>query len=485
MRARRAAFAGIVAVCLVVPVLAVAASHVGGGDRTASASPPSFQRDVAPILRTKCTGCHQVGGIAPFPLVTAEQAQNKAALIAYAVGAKIMPPWPPGPASPNFVGQGSRLLTSSQRSTLLRWARAGGKATGAGAGKPPPETLDIRPGERVIDIAMASSYTPSGKNGATDDYRCFLLDPKLGEDAFATSVRIVPKASSVVHHVILFRVDKEAAAEAGQLDDASPGAGWSCFGGTGADSMGMNMRQSLDNASWLAAWAPGWGNGRLPDGVGVPLKKGSLIVMQVHYNLLNGSTPDRSRAVLAVVPASAKLNPISTRLFPAPVELACTKGERGRLCKRSAALADLARKYGPDAALAPLGLLVLCGKNAISPRPSTTTYCDRTFDSAATIRIVAGHMHLLGSSIRLELNPGTPSSRVLLDIPHWDFHWQNAYTLVDPVDVKAGDVLRVTCRYNPSMRRHGHPGIPKTPRYVLWGEGTTDEMCLGLVQATR
>ena len=42
-------------------------------------------------------------------------------------------------------------------------------------------------------------------------------------------------------------------------------------------------------------------------------------------------------------------------------------------------------------------------------------------------------MHLLGAAIRLELNPGTPRARVLLDIPRWDFHWQNAYTLATPV----------------------------------------------------
>jgi hypothetical protein len=34
-------------------------------------------------------------------------------------------------------------------------------------------------------------------------------------------------------------------------------------------------------------------------------------------------------------------------------------------------------------------------------------------------------------------------------------------------------------------RHHGGHGIPTTPRYVLWGEGTTDEMCLGIVQVTR
>ena len=94
-------------------------------------------------------------------------------------------------------------------------------------------------------------------------------------------------------------------------------------------------------------------------------------------------------------------------------------------------------------------------------------------------------MHLLGAGIRLELNPGTPTARVLLDIPRWDFHWQNAYTLAKPVRAEPGDVVRVTCKHDVRKRLHGEHGIPKTPRYILWGEGTTDEMCLGILQVTR
>ncbi len=98
-RTSRVFLGAAVAVALLVPLVAVAASR-GDGDRTPTAA-PSFQRDVAPILREKCTGCHQVGGIAPFSLETAKQAQTWADAIAGAVTAKIMPPWPPGPASPS------------------------------------------------------------------------------------------------------------------------------------------------------------------------------------------------------------------------------------------------------------------------------------------------------------------------------------------------------------------------------------------------
>jgi len=245
------------------------------------------------------------------------------------------------------------------------------------------------------------------------------------------------------------------------------------------------VQSTLNDASWIAAWAPGWGGGRLPDGTGVPLAAGSRIVMQVHYNLLNGHAPDRSQAVLTAAPASAELTPVKTMLMPAPIELACAKSEHGPLCNRMAALEALSQKYGSTAALVPTGLLLLCGRSPANVRPSPVTSCDRRIDQPTTIVVVAGHMHLLGASIRLTLNPGRPGEKILLDIPHWNFHWQNAYTLAKPVQANPGDVIRVTCRYDVGKRRGLGTAVARTPRYVLWGEGTTDEMCLGILQVTR
>jgi hypothetical protein len=200
--------------------------------------------------------------------------------------------------------------------------------------------------------------------------------------------------------------------------------------------------------------------------------------MQVHYNLLNGRRPDLSRAVLTTVPGDRRLTPVETVLLPAPVELACRKGETGKLCDRTAAIFDQVDRFGADAALAPTGLLFLCGKNAAQPVAGPVTTCDRPVSRTLTIQAVAGHMHLLGRSIRVELDPGTPRARLLLEIPSWNFHWQAMYQLTKPVTVEAGHVLRVTCRHDTALRRG-------EPRYVLWGEGTADEMCLGALQVTR
>jgi len=482
----RTAVAAAALLALTIPLAAFAASR-GGGNSATPAAAPSFTRDVAPIIADKCAGCHQTGGIAPFPLQTARQISSNAILIATAVKAGVMPPWPPGRRSPTYVGQDARTLSAQQRATIFAWAKAGGNVDGPARRPPATKPPEVRDGETLLDLQMPSAYKPSAPKGVTDDYRCFLLDPKQSGDTFVTAARIDPGQPKVVHHVILFRVAPTKVAAAKSLDGAESGPGWSCFGGTGlpaGDSVGSFV-DSLNDASWVSAWAPGWGGNRLPDGTGVPLAAGSQIVMQVHYNLLNGRSPDRSRALLTVAPASAGLTPLRTMLLPGPVELACAKGERGRLCNRNEALFELSRKYGSGAAFVPAGLLILCRGSAANPKPTAVSMCDRRITAPTTIHVAAGHMHLLGAAIRLELNPGTPKARVLLDIPRWDFHWQNAYTLVRSVKAETGDIVRVTCRHDVHKRMHGEHGVPKAPRYILWGEGTTDEMCLGILQVTR
>jgi hypothetical protein len=92
-------------------------------------------------------------------------------------------------------------------------------------------------------------------------------------------------------------------------------------------------------------------------------------------------------------------------------------------------------------------------------------------------------MHLLGRSISIVLNPGRTDARTLLNIPTYNFDDQAIHPLDPPVEVKPGDTLRVTCSYDVGLRKLLPELKPLPPRYVVWGDGTSDEMCLGLVVA--
>ena len=191
---------------------------------------------------------------------------------------------------------------------------------------------------------MPKPYTPSAPTGVgTDDYRCFLLDPNVPTDQFITGFNVKPGNPDVVHHVILFRVPADLVAQAEKKDAGTPGQGWTCFGASG---LGRG-KGGIDDAPWVGAWAPGGSEQVYGAGYGEELGKGSRVVMQVHYNLLAGTEPDRSGAELRLAPVSDDIKPLETRLLPAPVEMPCRpEHSDGALCSRPAAVRDLKKRFG-------------------------------------------------------------------------------------------------------------------------------------------
>ncbi len=93
----------------------------------------------------------------------------------------------------------------------------------------------------------------------------------------------------------------------------------------------------------------------------------------------------------------------------------------------------------------------------------------------------APHMHLLGTALKLIANPGTPREKVILDRPSYNFDDQSATVLKTQIQLKVGDTVRVICTFNPKLRQQ-LPQLKKLPaKYVTWGEGSSDEMCLGVM----
>ena len=433
----------------------------------------SYYADARPILAARCTTCHAKDGIAPLTLDTPATATRAAKAIAVAVSSGRMPPWMPGPGSPAYTED--RRLNPHEKATLLGWVSAGAALGGDRLATPrAARAAGLKP-DAVL--TPPEPFTPPA--GVNDEYRCFLLDPKLTHNRFVTRLNVRPGQPSEVHHVIVYRVPGASLAAAQTLAGQDGRLGWRCFGGPG-DGLGSD---------WLGAWAPGGAAVSMPAGYGALLEAGSLLVMQVHYNLKAGVKADRSSIELNYAPPGANLKPLQTALVAAPVELPCPPSSSGALCDRDAALAELVRRHGPGDATFANDLLAYCGKQAadyaLKPGQDGTrlaTSCELP-SIAGTIFGVAGHMHLRGVSITLEVRPaGGGRPRPLLTIPAWDFHWQSQYWLKTPLKVSAGDRIRVSCAFNNSAGAQPLAGgLRQEPRYVLWGEGTSDEMCLGVI----
>jgi hypothetical protein len=152
----------------------------------------------------------------------------------------------------------------------------------------------------------------------------------------------------------------------------------------------------------------------------------------------------------------------------------------GPLCSRSASLADLGQRFGSHIVRFVDLLETVCGRDASNPLPGDSTSCSWPIDFTGKIIVVTAHMHLLGQSFSLVLDPGTARQKTLLEVPNYNFDYQRSYAIA-PVTVGRSDVLRVTCSYDPKLREL----LPQTrrlpPRFITWGDGSSDEMCLAIV----
>lgn len=331
----------------------------------------------------------------------------------------------------------------------------------------------------VTQISMAAhAYTPRAAPGTTDDYHCTLVDPHVTRDSYIVSSRFIA-GNAEVHHAALFLVPPSSAASV-ERDNAG-GRGWTCFGGP----LPGTALVGLAADPLLTFWSPGAATDRFPRGTGVPLRAGSLVIMQVHYNLLVGDKPVRNTLVLGTVPESTPLLPLHLNLMLAPPNIPCPTGVTGPLCDRTAELANVSKRFGPTAVEEIDGIEGVCGEDPSHPPEGDTASCTTPIDSSGYIVRVYAHMHLLGVSFKMVLNPGTPQARTVLDVPDYDFHDQKSYNLSTPIAVTAGQRVQVTCTYEPTLAQTVPILREVPPHYVTWGDGSTDEMCIGIAWTSK
>ena len=391
----------------------------GGGTNVVPAD-VNYTRDIRPIVAQRCAGCHAPGGFAPFSLVTYDDARAHAGQIAAATGAGDMPPWPPADGCGTF--RDSRRLSPVEVATFAAWNDAG-----APAGSPMEVPPDLTPQATSLGVPSAkldpgAAYHPNP--AVTDDYHCFLVDPGLGATRDLVGFDIHPGAPASVHHVLLFAVAPELIAAAEAKDAAEPGVGWTCFGATGIGAIGTGSTAATAPPT-IGGWVPGAGAAAFPPPTGISLGAGTRVIMQVHYNMLvQRDVLDRTTVDLY---------------------------------------------YADKPVAKPAHILPLANDTFVIPPGATQTVTAEVpvFGSWELWGVVP-HMHLHGTEIELSVVHADGSSTCAVDIPRWDFHWQQFYYYVDPLPGGVGDIVRLECTFDNAAGS----------RALTWGEATTDEMCL-------
>lgn len=393
----------------------------GNGDVT-------YYQHIKPILTQACVSCHSAGQIGPFELDSFEKVKPMAASIESAVTRGSMPPWLPKDDCGDF--RYKRDLTPAQTQKIKDWVAGGAKEGDPNATpeqQPPYEQVQL--GTPSLKIDIGTDYTPKPPQGNSDDYRCFVVEPGLSKDEFLSAFETKPGNAAVVHHMLLFSVPRTEKSKLDQLSAAEPEApGYTCFGGPKA------------NNTLLGVWAPGVVPVKFPDGYGIPVKKDDLLVIQVHYNTLNDAGADRTAIDLHFTPGTAK------KLAMLPV-------------------ADNQLSIAPGDA------------NAVEG----SAYNLPNLPITLKLFGVVPHMHARGKSISVKVNR-QGQERCLIDIPSWDFNWQNVYIYKDPIEIKGGDSVKLECVFDNSPERNQALGLNAPPAQpITWGEGTLDEMCLNYV----
>jgi len=374
----------------------------------------SFYKHVAPILYRSCAGCHRPGEAAPFPLLTYQDAARRAALIAALTSSRYMPPWKPEPGYGDFAGE--RRLTAAQIRTLREWAAAGAPE-GNPADRPPPPRFPDQDALGAPDqIAVMSEPFPIPAGGP-DLYHCFVIPLGLDRDRYLRAIEFRPRNRKLVHHALFFA---DPSGTARRKDQEDPGPGYRCFGGPG-----------FLPAGGLGGWSPGSGPVTLPEGAALTLRKGSDLVLQLHFKPTGKPEEEQSAARLYFTGAAPTRRVLDIALGSRQIDIPA--GERSYRVRDHFTL--------PVEALA-IGIIP--------------------------------HAHYVCQEMKGFATLPSGARRWLLWIKDWDFNWQDQYRYRAPIRLPAGTRLEMEFTYDNSAGNPRNPNHP--PQRVVWGAGVTDEM---------
>lgn len=188
------------------------------------------------------------------------------------------------------------------------------------------------------------------------------------------------------------------------------------------------------DSDWLTATAPGAQPLRLPVGMAKFVPAGSTLVFQMHYTP-NG-TPQEDLSCVGFKFADPKT------------------------VKREVATQKAANT----------NFVIPPGANHHQVEASFR------FDRDSLMLAMFPHMHLRGKAFRYEAIYPDGEREILLDVPNYDFAWQNAYAFIEPKKMPAGTRLHCTAWFDNSEENLANPD--PTAR-VRWGDQTWEEMMIG------
>lgn len=376
----------------------------------------TWSEHAAPVFYAKCTECHNPDGVGPFSLMDYPTAYDYRALIQSYVEYNIMPPWTADSSFQHYFGE--RLLTEYERNTIINWANEGGLEGDPEFAPPPP----VYTGEQILpgtpDLVIEMPEYMSKATVLHDDYICITLPTGLTEERKVKAVEIIPGNRSIVHHCLVY-LDEDGSY-------ATDTTGGDC-GGPSSEPL-------------MAGYTPGASPTIFPASddfsSGMVMPAGSNVVFAMHYPHGSYGQYDQTR--------------VHFYFYDEPVD-----------------------NFRPIVA----GAFIQNWEfelPANAHTPVTAEFPDVPYD--LTVLSAFPHMHLLGESIKsYAINPDGDTIK-FVNIPKWDFDWQDFYWFRYMQHMPVGSTLKGEGMFDNTV---GNPHNPSDPPVDVYpGYNTTDEMFL-------
>jgi hypothetical protein len=386
------------------------------------APPPTFYRDVVPILQQHCQTCHRVGEIAPFSLVTYKESKPRAQSIKKAAQAKDMPPWFADPRFGKWADDPS--LTPEEIATLTKWADAGAPA-GHPHDAPPAKNWsqgwNIPQPDVVIRMPKPVPIPAQGEV----DYTYEIVPTGFTTDRWVQMSQIRPSSPEDVHHAVVYI--------------RPPDSKWLRGAAVGVPFTANDLADPVQrrNAHWtdtdmLLVYAPGSSPDEWADGMAKFVPAGSDLVFQMHYTTNGHAGSDQTAAgiVFAKVPVRKRVMTL-------------------QLTNSSFLIPPHADNFRVEV--------------------------HGTLPNDAILLNFFPHMHLRGKRFEYNIVHKNGTVETLLRV-NYDFHWQLSYRLAEPRLLKAGTNLQAVAWFDNS---ENNPHNPDPDAMVKWGDQTRDEMMVG------
>ena len=233
-------------------VLALTLASEPGRAHKPITSPFTYNDDVFPILKERCSRCHVADGVAPMSLMTYEDTVPWGESIRVELLAGHMPPWGVDAAPTRF--RNAQTLTAREMNVLLTWA-TGGTPFGTPDKTPPPVARERSwpLGTPDLELSVPNEFTLAGNK--QEDTAEFVVPTGFTERRWLRAVDLLPGTPAIVRSATV------------QIRSTTP------------DS----SAQAIGAEPLLALWLPGDDPIATNDGAAFEVQPGAELVVRVRY----------------------------------------------------------------------------------------------------------------------------------------------------------------------------------------------------------